>query len=218
MFDPGILADNASDRQRSAVNDVMRKALDNDTFTYTELLSEKEPLRTYGLEFLDGVKVQDNGIPIYGIVKVEHWHEQGGRHLLVHLDPKGTIKYMVREEVRVPGINKIRPENVMKDFGNIALFTDALGDRVARNILFLHGYPVRQNVTEGNMIGTVVEWKWLEKEAALGAGAAHGILELHAEMKHRVAAFEAAQAKKAADAREAKITKSKTPGTSQVGA
>lgn len=210
MFDPGIIANPSADQQRQAVAAVVRTALDDGTFTYTELLSSKEPMRSFGLEYLDGIKVQGT-IPIYGTETVEHWNDQGGRHLLAHIEASGSIKHPVRKDVRVPGANLIRREEVTENFGNVALVTDAFGERFARNILYQQGWPVRQNSSGGSHAGDVVEVKWLKKEAALGEKAAHGVLELWAQIAPRVEAWEAAQAKKASDARK-KINDSKSAG------
>lgn len=212
MFDPSIIVNSSSSDQRRAVASAVRAAVASDEFTYTELLSAREPMRTMGLECLDGIIVDGGNRPGPG-GEVENW--EGRRIRLVHIEPEGRIKYPVMQDVRVAGTHQVKREKVMKDFGNIADMTD-IGptERLARNVIYQRGYPVKQNKSNGSREGDVVEWRWLEKEAALGAAAAPGIVDLYERLLPRVTAFDEAQAKAAEAIAKAKAeTKAKTKAT-----
>lgn len=188
MFDPAILSLPSAVRQRAAVKAAIRQAIDRGTFTYTELLSCEEPLRTFGLEALDGVGVTNNE-PNYNQGDIEMW---GGRSFrLVHVDPRGTIKHPVMTDIRIPGTENVKRLKAPKEFGNVADVSDIYPDRLARNILFQHGWPCRQTITKGNTVGTVVEWEWLKKEAAR-PDPAPGVRELFEEISTRPGMSDAA--------------------------
>jgi hypothetical protein len=214
MFDPSIIQNPAAAKQREAVANAVRSEISSGTFTYTELLSAMEPMRTMALECLDGI-VMNGTVPGAG-GEVENWG--GERIRLVHIDPGGTIKHPVMQDVRVPGTNQVKRQKVMKDFGNIVDMTDVgPTERLARNVLYQRGWPVKQNKSGGSREGDVIEWRWLEKEAALGDKAAPGVVDMYLALLPRVEAFDEALAKAAEAAAQAKADK-KTKTTKNAGA
>lgn len=191
MFNPGLGAIPNAAKQRAEVRRIVFDHIGAGTFTYSELLSAEEPWRTMALEALDGVTVQGSK-PSYNGEGVEDW---GGRPFrLIHIAPEGRIKVAVAKQVRVPGSDVTKVERFMDDVGNIADVHDQPHNRQARQILFQHGWPVRQTVSKGNSTGTVVEWNWLVQEASRGDQAKPGVLDLFEELSERMKAWEAAKA------------------------
>jgi hypothetical protein len=180
LFTQAILSEPSANKQRKAVADVVREAINNGSFTYTELLSAQEPMRTYALEFLDGVTVE-NSTPRPG-GQVENW--QGQPIKLVHIKPTGVITAPVIQELRIIGTTDVKPVKATKSFGNVADVGDYYPDRLARMILVQKGWPIRQVASKGAVIGEIVEWRWLEKEAAR-SDAAPGVKELYDEIRTR---------------------------------
>ena len=211
MFSVGILSLATQGAQREAVKAELSEAIRNATFTYTELLSAKEPLRTMALEILDGVTVNQS-IPTYGGGAVETWDNRPFR--LVHVDPNGRIKAPIMKDVRIPGARSTKQEKHWEDLGNIADVFDYPHDRRARYLLRTKGWPVMQTITNGNAVGTIVEWEWLVQEAALGASARPGCVELYDDVAKRIEAWEASAA---ATAEAAAATKKAAKKQTQPG-
>ncbi len=212
MFDPSIKNNPAAATQQKLVNATMRTRIGDGTFTYTELLSAEEPMRTMGLMFLDGI-VLNGSFPVGG-GEIENWG--GERIRLVAIETateNGTvikpIKVGVMQDVPRPGTFVVERKKVMKSFGDIADMTDnGPNERLARLVLVQRGFPVLTN--RGNSRdGDVVEWRWLEREAAKGDMAAPGIVELYEKLLPRVQAFDEAQAK-ATEEKQAKRKYTKT--------
>ncbi len=208
MFSAGLLSLPNASQQREAVRVELLEQINSGTFTYTELLSSKEPFRTMALEILDGVTVNQS-IPTYGGGSVQTWGNKTFR--LVHVDPTGRIKVPTMKDVRVPGAMSTKQEKHWEDLGNIADVNDYPHDRQARYVLRTKGWPVLQTVTNGNSVGTVVEWEWLVQEAARGAAARPDCVELHASIAKRIEAWEASKAAAAeAEAASKKAAKKQT--------
>lgn len=195
MFNPGIAATPSSSKQRDAVRAAIHEAIANGTFTYTELLASQEPFRTFGLEVLDGVTVTGSK-PTYGGEGLQDWGGQPFR--LCHVEENGVIRLPVMKAVRVPGSFAIKNEKHWESAGNIADVYDHPHNRQARYLLQTKGWPVRQTVSSGNAIGSIVEWEWLVQEAARGEQARPGCIELHDRIAKRIEAWEAARAAAAA--------------------
>lgn len=184
MFDPSLLNEPSQSKLRDAVRKAVRAAIDGGTFTYTDLQLAQEPLRTIALEYLDGVTVK-NGIPTAAGSTIENW-EGGQKFRLVHIRPGGRITYQVAKDVPIFGTDKTRRTKGPRDFGPAADVPDTYPDRVARNILFHKGWPMRQAASNGGTDGEVVEWKWLEREANKDEPAP-GVRELYEELLARQA-------------------------------
>jgi len=190
MFSTGLLSIPTQSKQRDQVRVELLAAINSGTFTYTELLSSQEPFRTMALEILDGV-TGNQSIPTYGGGSVQTWGNKPFR--LVHVDPNGRIKVPGMKDVRVPGASSTRQEKHWEDLGNIADVYDYPHDRQARYLLQTKGWPVRQTITNGNTVGSIVEWEWLVQEAARGSAARPDCVELHAEIAKRIDAWEEAR-------------------------
>lgn len=203
MFDPSITTQSAADAQRKMVGAAVRARIGNGTFTYTELLSAQEPMRTMGLECLDGIVMASGNVPGTG-GEIENWDDE--RIRLVAIDPEKPIKVGVLQDVKVPGTFRVERKKVMKIFGDVVDMTDrGPHERLARQVLVQRGWPVLQN--RGNSReGDVVEWRWLEREA-LGTDPAPGVVELYEQLLPRVEAFDQAQAKAVEAAAQAKAEK-----------
>ncbi len=189
MFDLSIKNNPSSVEQQKMVDATVRTRIADKSFTYTELCSALEPMRTMGFQYLDGIKI-NGSFPIGG-GEFESWG--GERFLLVAIDPSKPLKFGVIQDVPRAGTFLVERKKVMKDFGDIAYVTDTgPNERMARNLLVQRGFPILAN--RGNSReGDVVEWRWLEKEAEKGEGAAPGIVELYERLLPRVQAFLAAQ-------------------------
>ncbi len=220
MFDPSIKNNPAAATQQKLVNATMRTRIGDGTFTYTELLSAEEPMRTMGLMFLDGI-VLNGSFPVGG-GEIENWG--GERIRLVAIETateNGTaikpIKVGVMQDVPRPGTFVVERKKVMKSFGDIADMTDnGPNERLARLVLVQRGFPILTN--RGNSRdGDVVEWRWLEREAAKAELAAPGIVELYERLLPRVEAYEAELAGKAATETKRKYTKKTDPASAGPG-
>jgi hypothetical protein len=189
----------AADKRRADVKEQVRKELADGTFTITDTLLIDEPYRSDVWEACDGIVV--TGTQCLGMVEEPL---TSGTVKLVHIDPKGKIESLVKKSTRIPGTIKEVTSKVKKSFGNFADVPDNAPSRVARNILYRECWPARQSRPGAKEAGTVVEWKWLEREAK-APGALEDYVELYNEIKTRpgFAKFIGAQET------EATITKSK---------
>ena len=213
MFDPAIRNQSARKR-RDAVAAFVDSAIKNGTFTYTDFLLAPEPMRSDVLEFLDGVNVENTIPRADGNKPAQTW--DGQPLLLVHVEPEGRIRHFVREHVRIPGTNEFRVEKRMRDFGNVARVHDMPPERIARMILDQQGWPIVQEVTKGARMGSVVEWRWLEREANSQSPSANTVEHYQEILTRPSFAAEAAALGLAVDG---KAKKSKAAGQqSQLGA
>ena len=187
MLDPA-LANKSQQARRDAVASAVDDAIRAGTFNYTEFLLSAEPMRSDVCEFLDGVTVEGT-IPRGTGDGAQHWN--GEPVLLVHVDPQGSIVSSVRERVKVPGTNGFRMVKSRRNFGNVARVPDAYPERTARMILAREGWPNVQMETNGARDGSVVEWRWLEREASSPTPSA-GTVELYQEILTRPGFAEAA--------------------------
>ncbi len=208
MFDDQLLSHGSAQARRRAVASVINARLHAGTFNYTELMTQPEPLLSDGMEILDGVMVENN-IPKYQMGPVETWDGQG--IVLVHIHPQGHILGDVVVKERVPGTNQFRSVKRRRDFGNAAVISDVPGERIARAMLYRSGWPIMQARTNGAAMGSVIEWRWLEREAA-SPDAAEEVVKLYAEIITRKGFLELGVY---APADQSKI---KTPGERRAGA
>jgi hypothetical protein len=215
MFHPGLGAIPSAAKQREEVKRIVLDAISAGTFTYTELLSAPEPWRTMALEALDGVTVQGSR-PSYNGQGVQDWNGRPFR--LIHVKPDGRIKVPVERNVHVPGSSVTKPERVWEDVGNIADVYDHPHNRQARQLLFAKGWPVRQTISNGNAIGEIVEWEWLQQAVAMGASARPGVVEMFEDIKNRMDAWEADRASASAVTAAAAVARSKKTNQSKEAA
>jgi hypothetical protein len=208
MFDAQLLSHGSAQARKAAVANVINARLHAGTFSYTELMSQQDPLLSDGMEVLDGVVVE-NTIPKYQMAPAESWGGQG--IVLVHVHPQGHIMGDIMGRDRVPGTNQYQQVKRRKDFGNAAVVSDIPGERIARAMLFRSGWPIVQARTKGASMGSVVEWRWLEREVTL-PDVADEVAKLYAEIITRKE-FLALSVYAPAD--QSKI---KTPGERRAGA
>lgn len=187
MLDPA-LANKTQKARRQAVASVVDDTIRAGKFTYTDFLIAQEPMRSDVLEFLDGVHVEGT-IPRSTGDGAQTW--DGEPILLVHVDPRGSIVSSVRSREKVPGTNEFRMVKRYRNFGNVARVDDTYPERTARMILDRDGWPVVQTRTNGARDGSVVEWRWLEREANSPTPSA-GTVELYQEILTRPGFAEAA--------------------------
>ncbi len=209
MFDDQLLSHGSGKARKEAVAKVINARLYAGTFSYTELMSQTEPLLSDAMEVLDGVVVE-NTIPKYQMARVETWGGQG--IALVHIHPQGHIVGDVMDRYRVPGTNQYQHVKRRKDFGNAAVISDIPGERIARAMLFRSGWPILQARTKGASMGSVIEWRWLEREVTL-PDVADEVVKLYSEIITRKE-FLALGVYVPAD----QASKIKTPGARQAGA
>lgn len=205
-INPSLTTEPSAAKRRLAVKDAVLRAIADGSFTYTEALLVDEPLRSDIFEVLDGVVVEatrsmsGHGEPLMlGTVK------------LCHVAPDGVIAHPVFKTARVPGTDREIHSKGMKSFGNVADVPDMVPHRIARMILFREGWPIRQMRERSSVVGTVVEWRWLEKEIK-GGNALPEVVDLYNEIVTRPS-FTGEGAKP-----DTTNTKSKTPGQPRAGA
>jgi hypothetical protein len=167
-----------------AIKGIVLGAVDDDTFTYTDLLLCDEALYTVAFEVLDGTVTNSSNQPQPGA----HQAIQGDPLRLVCLDtpekvaednsdkPKhlhrtlDTVRYSEWYEPRIPGTNKRgKPIKRAVDLGLDGMVADHYPDRTARGLLVRHGWPNRNVKSRSGSVGHLVEWRWLER-AAQAAG------------------------------------------------
>ncbi len=146
-------------RQRQRVDAEMAAALETKSFTYTELLCADEPVRTMGLEYLDGL-ISNSGRP-ESTGQVIHFEPVR----LVQIDGK-PIKFVGTVHTRVPGTGRTNAETVRKELPADSFVPDLFPDRLARRLLVTQGWPVLQSREGSGLVGQVVEYRWLQKAAA----------------------------------------------------
>jgi len=169
------------EKRRDAIAVMVDTALQRGDFTYTEALLLPEPFRSHVFEHLDGVRLQ-GGVPQYGAAQV---YEMPPVRLLA-VNPRHDIQYSEWHQTRIPGTQQQAPrEKRIVKLGSDATVRDMPGERLPRRILRQHGWPNRNVASNGNNIGTVVEWRWLEL-AVNSPDATDEIRELHAALKARI--------------------------------
>lgn len=185
MFDLAVFQESVASRQRAAVNASVDKAIRTGTFTYTELLMADEPVRTMALEYLDGVTSEGGTSATKGEpIEIEPIR-------LVCINPNDSIKVSRWTQRRIVGTHIPGPsEKITELLGPDARVDDKLSTRVARGILRRHGWPIRNKNSRGANDGTIVEWKWLEREAKLSDADAK-VKEIHADILAREAPAQA---------------------------
>jgi len=211
MIDPNLVNETSAAKRRAVVKEQVRKDLTDGSFTITETLLVKEPLRSDAWEAVDGVVVEGTrSMGMYdepmtsGTVKLVCFHPPGTKD--ERGQPIDTIKFMVTEERRIPGTTETRKVKVQKSFGNFADVPDNVPTRLARNILYRDGWPIRQLRSGGDYPGKVIEWRWLEKEIKSGI-ALPEYQELYDEIRSRPGFLEfIGEAPKKTDARKDKTT------------
>lgn len=163
MLDEKILQLPTKDLRMEAVKAAVQESLDAGTFTYTEVMILDEALMTLVFEFLDGVSVSSANIPQYG---TETIHNVGPVRL-VSIDGR-PIKYRKWVQDRIPGTSKYSPKRKREvDLGTDAMVDDSKDSgRLARHLLGVSGWPIRNIRSRSGSVGTIVEWRWLEKAAA----------------------------------------------------
>lgn len=169
MFGPQIREQPTDDKRRNEIRALLIGEIRSGRFFLTPILMEDEPFRTLGLEVLDGVVVE-SGRPQYGAAPalaadlpptrlITIMHQAGAPAY----DPKGLITVRrVRQEV-VPGTSITRAVKFDEPHGHDATLTH----KDARAVLVARGWPIRDHKSRGNVLGTVVEWAWLQAEAKL---------------------------------------------------
>ncbi len=188
MFDTGKLSTLKGKPLRDAIEEVVRTAKQNGTYTYTEHHLSQEPYRTMGFEYLDALRRDGDGKPISEGAP-ETW--DGHAFLLVSLDASKGIKHGIVKDYKVAGTNRVKREKRPHDFGAIAEMPDAPGHRWARDLIFQQGWPVLQTMG-GRETASLVEWNWLDK-AAHEDDPAPGVVELYEQLLPRVTAYLAAK-------------------------
>lgn len=149
-------------RRQDFVRNAVTASVNDGSFTYTDCMSRPEPVRSDAIQALDGVKiVGGKGESVSDVLATDPV-------LLVHVDPKKSISLSMWDDVRKPGTDQTSKQKVNKDFGNAAFVPDTYPSRLARLCLHLHGYPIRQAKEGSSAVGTVVEWRWLDREVKAG--------------------------------------------------
>ena len=180
MFPESVLQEPVASKQREGAKTAVNTAIRNQTFTLTDVLMAPEPLRTFAFEHLDGL-VSPNGIS----------QSSGGDPIdsgsvrLVCVNKQDTIKVSVWGTSNIFGTNIEGPKvKINKNLGNDALVEDKFPTRLARNILRRQGWPARNLTSRGANEGTVVEWRWLERQAQ-SADAPPELVAIYEEIKAR---------------------------------
>jgi len=160
MFERAVFQEPVAKRQRAAVVEAVNKAIRNGTCTYTDILMADEPVRTYALEHLDGCTSESGSSSQVSNALL------GEPIRLVCLNAKHTIKVSRWGTRRIWGTNEQGPaEKIPMDLGNDALVDDRHPERIARGVLRRNGWPIRNKLSRTANDGSVVEWRWLEREA-----------------------------------------------------
>ncbi len=181
MFDLSVFQESVSKRQRDAVNAAVERAISKGTITYTDILMAAEPVQTYALEYLDGVTSES------GTSSSKSNPLSFGPVRLVCLNANDSIRVARWGTRRIWGTSEPGPsEKLTTDMGNDAAVDDQYPERLARNVLRARGWPVRNKRSRGSNDGTVVEWKWLEREAK-AEGAVAEVVDLYRSILARTA-------------------------------
>lgn len=160
MFDVQTLSEPVATKQKIAVRIAVKKALANGTFTYTDVLMASEPVRTMALEAIDGIE-SPNGTP-----QAIGNPEDVGPVRIVCINAKHEIKVSQWGNRNIFGTEVEAPrEKISRTLGSDAIVIDAYPERLARNVLRRLGWPIRNLQSRGTNEGSVVEFKWLEREA-----------------------------------------------------
>lgn len=193
--------------RRIRVADFVREALEDGSFTETDILTGPEPLRSFALEWIDGMMVQgeSGGMrasqgPNIQLIAPEplllvHRNPPGTKRRILHKPADGSEAHMMDVaddeifwteivELPVPGTEKRLRSYKRVVVGNFALVPNGYPVRRARNLLHRDGFPMREVRNEGKMTGTIVEWRWLHREAT-GPAPGYGIREMYEEILAR---------------------------------
>ncbi len=164
MFDQTIVNLPSRQAKRQAIQDKIQAAKEAGTLTYTDIMLNHQELVTFAFEVMDGVMLDSNNVPQYGQgdpIDLEPVR-------LVAIDPKYEIRVHRWHQPRVPGTGQeTRNREVVIDrLGNDTIIEDRFDrGRVARRLLWEHGWPIRQYRSRTGEAGDIVEWKWFERVA-----------------------------------------------------
>lgn len=162
MFPESLISEPVASKQREGAKTAINNAIRAQTFTLTDVLMAPEPLRTFCFEHLDGITPQ-NGVPASTGEPIEL-----GSVRLVCVNKGDTIKVSTWGTQNIFGTNIEGPRvKINKNLGNDAQVDDRYPARLARNVLRRQGWPARNLTSRGANEGTVVEWRWLARQAEL---------------------------------------------------
>lgn len=194
MFSDVIKALPTNEMRRDAIRAFLIGEIDAKRFRITPLLMETEPFRTLGLEVMDGIVV-DSGKPQYGATEIltERPEVKDAPVRLIAIrndgagglayDPNGHVIVRRTSNVTIPGTSKSK--RVVQD---VKLGSDVkLSHREARLVLHHHGWPMKDDRSEGNRLGTVVEWEWLKVAVKLPT-VTQPEIDLHASIRDAIEA------------------------------
>jgi len=187
LLEKSLLSITSVEERYNAVKNIVLAAIEDGTFTYTELLLSDEALYTVAFMVMDGTIIDSGSIPRTGA----HPVIPSGPLRLVCIDTPEkvaadnagkqpeqhrqllTMRSSVWHQPRIPGTNQ-RGKAVKKstDYGMDAMVDDSLDQgRIARSLLLKYGWPIRNVMSTNGVVGHIVEWRWLER-AAQAAGTA----------------------------------------------
>lgn len=202
LLPKSLLAITNSEEQYKAVKGLVLSAIEDGSFTYTDLLLSGEALFTIAFMVMDGT-VFEHSIPRTGATQAI----QSGPLRLVCIDTPEkvtadnaglqpekhrqlwTMKHSAWFEPRIPGTSE-RGRAIKKtvDYGMDAMVDDSLDQgRIARALLVKYGWPSKNVMSTSGVVGHIVEWRWLER-AAQASGTApedQEIRDLYEQLKAR---------------------------------
>lgn len=180
MFDRQII-EMPGARRRNAVKVRMLQLAEKRELYLTDVLLVEEPLRTEALEVLDGVGRLGSHIPApTGQTLIQQFPERLANIRLLTLDPGGVMTLPAWEERLIPGTDQIQRRKTTQRYGADA----TLPHQIARRLLVLEGWPIRDKHSKGNSTGTVVEWEWLAQRVTR-PDADDGLLEVYERLRAR---------------------------------
>jgi len=156
MFDKAKSEDVAHKRV-AAVQAEVDAAIEKGEFFITRVMSEPEPFRSYAFHVVEGIELE-NSVPR------RNGHPRDVADVRIVAIP-GTMATVVHKQwarSRVVGTDKFTEGWKRVDSGKDV----TLRHRDARNVLHQSGWPLVQNASNGNRMGTVIEYEWLKWEAA----------------------------------------------------
>ena len=169
MFSDVIKALPTDEKRRNAIRAFLMGEIEAKRFHITPVLMEQEPFKTLGLEALDGVVV-DSGRPQYGVETIltdlPEIRENPVRLIAIRNDgsgglafnPNGNVVVRRVKNIVIPGTTRTKRTTMDEKLGPDA----KLSHREARLVLVHYGWPMRDEKSGGNRLGTVVEWEWLQ--------------------------------------------------------
>lgn len=150
-------SESVAHKRIEAVNAEVASANDKGELFVTRLMSEPEPYRSFAFHCLEGIELE-NTVPR----RNGHPMDVADVRLVAVPGTNATVRHKVWKRSRIAGTDKTIEGWSWIDNGKDA----TLKHKDARMVVKQCGWPYVQNASNGNRMGTVIEFDWLKWEAA----------------------------------------------------